>query len=230
VTRVRALPRAADGAVLPVHAFVSSGAVLDLVELVTAGDHLVRTGRSSPDDLRTYASACRGRGALRARRAAELVRARVDSPRESELRLCLVLTGLPEPDCNPLLGEGRVPIGRFDLVYRQLRIVVEYEGDQHRTNREQWNRDILRHEQVAAEGWRLVRVTADRMNRPRSAVAQVLQALRDAGYDGPDPVFAADWLALFSPTARQLRWRHAFAPTSGALERSDSRGAAVESV
>jgi hypothetical protein len=68
------------------------------------------------------------------------------------------------------------------------------------------------------------------MNRPRSAVAQVLQALRDAGYDGPDPVFTADWLPLFSPAARQLRWRHAFAPTSGALEQSDSRGAAAESV
>jgi hypothetical protein len=71
-----------------------------------------------------------------------------------------------------------------------------------------WNRDIVRHEQLAAERWRLVRVTAERSNRPRSVVAQVLQALRDAGYDGPDPDFGADWLALFSPSARELRWRH----------------------
>jgi hypothetical protein len=209
VTRVQALPAACDGVVVPAHALVTSGAVLDLVELVAAGDHLLRTGRCSRDELLADAAAWRGRGVVQARRAAELVRPRVDSPRESELRLCLVLAGLPEPVCNPLLGDGRVPIGRFDLVYVQLRVVIEYEGDQHRTSREQWNRDIVRHEQLAAEGWYLVRITAERMNRPRSVVAQVLQALRDAGYDGPDPAFGADWLALFAPTARELRWRNA---------------------
>jgi len=82
----------------------------------------------------------------------------------------------------------------------------------------QWNRDIVRHEQLAAAGWRLVRVTADRMSRPRSTVALVLQALRDAGYDGPDPVFTTEWLAAFAPGARKLRRRNAFEPTFRALE------------
>ena len=230
VARVRVLPAASDGVVLPAHALVTSGAVLDLVELVAAGDHLLRSGRCSRDELLAHAGAWHGRGAVRARRAAELVRPRVDSPRESELRLYLVLAGLPEPVCNPLLGDGRLPIGRFDLVYVRLRVVLEYEGDQHRTSREQWNRDILRHEQLAAEGWRLVRVTAERMNRPRTVVAQVLRALRDAGYDGPDPEFGADWLALFSPSARQLRRRDAGRSSSRPVERDDAPGTGADSV
>jgi len=220
VVRVRCLPPATGGVVLAEHAFVASAAALDLVELVTAGDHLVRTGCCGVEALRRYAAGWTGRGGVRARRAAHLVRARVDSPRETELRLCLVLAGLPEPECNPLLGEGREAIGRFDLAYRRFRIVIEYEGDQHRTDREQWNRDIRRHEQLAAEGYRLVRVTAERMSHPRSAVAQVLQALRGAGYAGPDPVFSAEWLALFSSSARQLRLQNAFGSSFGAVDPS----------
>jgi hypothetical protein len=43
-----------------------------------------------------------------------MVRARIDSPGETRLRLCLVLAGLPEPCCNITLGTDNRPIGRVD--------------------------------------------------------------------------------------------------------------------
>ena len=210
VVRVQTLPSAVAGIVLPVEAFLASARLLDLVELVTAGDHLVRTGRCRPEQLRAAAEGWSGRGSMAARRAASLVRERVDSPQETELRLCLVLAGLPEPECNVILGGPPEPIGRFDLVLRALRIALEYEGDQHRTDAVQWNRDILRHVQAVAQGWRLVRVTAARLARPHGLLALVLQTLRTAGYAGPDPVLTDEWRRLFSPSARKLRLLHAF--------------------
>lgn len=222
VARVRALPPDRDGVVLPVPAFLSAATSTDLVELVTAGDHLVRTGRCSVDQLRAAAAAWSGRGARAARRAAALVRERVDSPRESELRLCLVLAGLPELEPNVVIGGADGPVGRFDLVHRALRVALEYEGDQHRTDPSQWNRDIVRHEQAAAEGWRLVRITAARAARPHTVVAVTLQALRAAGHAGPDPVFTPEWHRLFSSSARQLRLERAFDPRFSALGASPS--------
>lgn len=203
VRRVRVLPPAEPGTglVSPVAAFLAAAPELDLVELVIAGDWLVRLGSTRPVDLREAAAGHRGRGSVLARRAAELVRAGVDSPEETRLRLCLVLAGVPEPEVNPVVfAEGRA-VGRVDLLLRRWRVVIEYEGDQHRTDRRQWNLDIRRHEQLTADGCPVVRVTARRMLHPRAVVAVVVRALRQAGWPGPDPVFDEEWHRLF-PSAR----------------------------
>jgi hypothetical protein len=70
-----------------------------------------------------------------------LVRGRVDSPRETWLRLCLVLAGLPMPECSLIVGDNQGPIGRVDLVFLAYKLTIAYEGDQHRTDRHQWTAD-----------------------------------------------------------------------------------------
>ena len=117
----------------PALMFVELGDVLGLVDLVVVGDALVRHRRLTPDDLRTACATSSHPGARAARRAAAYVRARVDSPMETRLRMLLVLAGLPEPtvDHRILDRDGRV-LYRFDLSYPDLRIVVEYDGRQHR--------------------------------------------------------------------------------------------------
>lgn len=203
VRRTRSLPCAhTDNAcVTPAEAFVSAAQELDLVDLVAAGDWLVRLGHVVPADLRKAAAAHRGRGAVLARRAAGLVREGVDSPQETRLRLCLVLAGVPEPQVNPLVFVGGRVVGRVDLFLDRWRIAIEYEGDQHRTDLRQWNVDIRPSEQLIADGCPVVRVTAERMRHPRAVVAVVARALRQAGWDGSDPVFSEEWHRLF-PTAR----------------------------
>jgi hypothetical protein len=63
---------------------------------------------------------------LAARRAAGLVRARVDSVPETRLRLCLVLAGLPTPDCNLVMGTHARPIGRVDLVFKEFGVLSRH--------------------------------------------------------------------------------------------------------
>ena len=100
-----------------------------------------------------------------------------------------------------MITVGGRRVGRVDLLLRRWRVVLEYEGDQHRTDRRQWNVDIDRHEQLGGGEWTLVRVTSQRMDHPRAVVGSVVRALRTHGWDGPDPVFSEEWHRLF-PTAR----------------------------
>ena len=147
---------------------------------------------------------------MAARRATALVRGRVDSPQETELRLCLVLAALPEPEVNVILGTPAEPLARVDLLLRPYRLVLEYEGDHHRRDPWQWNRDIARQEALEAELWTVLRVTAEAMARPRVLVGRVLRSLRACGYAGPDPVLSGEWAQLFGPTARSSRLAHGF--------------------
>lgn len=202
VARLRVLPPSSARLVQAEHAFVAAAVRLNLLELVTAGDWLVRLKHVRPASLIACAKDSTVARVGLARRGAALVRQRVDSPRETRLRLCLVLAGLPEPACNVVLGTTDEPIGRVDLVYLEFKLILEYEGDQHRTDLRQWNTDIARQEAFADEGWSIIRITAARIRRPREVVDRVLQALRAAGYDGPDPTFGAEWVALFASKAR----------------------------
>jgi hypothetical protein len=118
------------------------------------------------------------------------------------LRVCLVLSGLPEPECNLTLGTNDFPIGRVDLVYMELKVIIEYEGDQHRTDFRQSDIDIGRQEEFAAAGWCVIRVTSTAMRYPRAVVVRVHLALKAAGYRGKEPRFTPEWVRLFEACAR----------------------------
>ena len=197
VVRTTRLPANDGRAVSPDDAFLTAAAYLNLLDLVIAGDWLVRLKLTTPERLRARAAGHHGRGVPLARRAAGLVRARVDSPRETKLRLCLVLAGLPEPETNILLGNDDGPIGSPDLVLRALKVLLEYEGDHHRLDKDQWNTDIFRAEEFQAEGYALVRVTALHLRHPRQLARRVYRVLVERGYDGPEPRFDREWVELF---------------------------------
>ena len=94
---------------------------VSLVDLVTAGDSLVRAGVVSAPDLVKAADSWRGRWCRLARRAARLVRAGVDSVMESRVRMLIVLAGLPEPDVNHVLrgGTGEWPGDSTSATHRR---------------------------------------------------------------------------------------------------------------
>lgn len=118
----------------PAATFVRLAADLDLVDLVVAGDSLVRQSGVTPQELIEAAAASRGHRARLARRAARLVRAEVDSPRETVLRLLIVFAGMPEPEPNIVFHK---PDGtweyRLDMGHRAKRVAFEYDGRQHET-------------------------------------------------------------------------------------------------
>lgn len=139
---------------------------VDLVDLVAFGDSLVHAGHLTCDDLTAVAARWSGKRSRQARRAAALVRRGVDSAPESRLRLLMVLAGLPEPEVNLIVrtadGEWR---RRFDLCFPALKLIIEYDGQHHRTDAVQWNSDLLRREQLEREGWTLIVVTSQALFR-----------------------------------------------------------------
>lgn len=98
-------------------------------------------------------------GCGRIRRALPRARGGVESPKETQTRLLIVGAGLPEPVVQfEVVGDGRF-VARTDLAYPEKRIAIEYEGDGHRTSRDQWRRDVQRQRELEDRGWILIRVT-----------------------------------------------------------------------
>ncbi|HEY7720146.1 MAG TPA: DUF559 domain-containing protein [Pedococcus sp.] len=166
--------------------FTGMGRDLGLVDLVVLGDSLVKAGRTSPARLVERADAAHGKGSSTVRRAAGLVRAGVDSPMESRLRMLLVLAGLPEPVVNHVeYDEGGRWARRFDLAYPEVRLAIEYDGRQHAESPRQWEHDVERREGLDTDGWRLVVVLAKGIYRePGRTLERVVAAMRERGARG----------------------------------------------
>jgi Protein of unknown function (DUF559) len=182
----------------PEQTFVEASRQLSLVDRVIAGDWLIHHGVTTLGDLQRFVDTVHDHGVKRARRAMEWVRERVESPRETLLRLMLIFARLPEPNLNVPLGDENEAIGRPDLVYFRYRVIIEYDGLYHLESRAQQNRDLARRESLEALGWRVIVVTAEGMRQPHEVVWRVYRALRDRGYDGQPPVFNDMWNFWFA--------------------------------
>lgn len=98
-------------------------------------------------------------GSRTIRAALPLARPNVESPKETETRLLIGAAGLPEPVVQHEVYDRRRFIARVDLAYPELKIAIEYEGDGHRTSKEQWRRDIQRQRDLEDRGWIVIRLT-----------------------------------------------------------------------
>lgn len=107
-------------------------------------------------------------------------RAGAASRPETWTRLTIVDAGLPEPALDHDVYDDRGDfIGCVDLAYVALKIAIEYEGDHHRVDTAQWNRDIQKHDRLAALGWRVIRVTKSELfDNPGELIGRVRGALR----------------------------------------------------
>lgn len=183
----------------PVQLFLELADTLSLVDLVVLGDAIVKRGLATTGDLRQASRAWTARGSELARRAADLLREGVDSPMESRLRMLIVLAGLPEPFVNFTLRrrDGSVMM-RLDLSYPDLRIVIEYDGQQHRTNLDQWDTDIQRDEWFGEEEWRVVKVVArDIYRRPDRTIERVHRALESRHARNLPRTLSDEWRRYF---------------------------------
>lgn len=142
-----------------------------------AGPHgrIVREAFASLADVsRVVEAVTKRRGIVAVREALPRVRSGVRSRPESWTRLTLVDAGLPEPELNHDVYDAAGFVACVDLAYPDRRVGVEYEGDQHRTDAAQWQRDIERYERLAVAGWRMVRVTRDMLFQRPAHVARLV--------------------------------------------------------
>jgi hypothetical protein len=94
--------------------------------------------------------------------------------------LLLVEAGLPTPQSQiPVVANWRT-VAVLDMGWERFKVAVEYDGDQHRSNRRQYVRDIRRLKRLEELGWIIIRVIAE--DRPDKVVRSVLEALRRRGY------------------------------------------------
>src|SRR5215218_2642723 len=142
----------------PEQTFIDLAALgLNLVDLVVVGDAMLKARVTTIPLLIRTIEGWKGHGTRLALRAARLMREGVDSPMETRLRLLIILAGLPEPTVNLIIrGEDGRWRMRFDLCYLEQRLIVEYDGRQHRDDPEQWQRDIYRREDLDRMDYRLL--------------------------------------------------------------------------
>lgn len=116
------------------------------------------------------------RGIMRARRAVDLFDPGAQSPKESWLRVVLIEAGLPRPQTQiAVMNEFGSPFAYLDMGWDDVKVAVEYDGEQHRNDRRQYSWDVRRLEMLERLGWIVIRVVAG--DRPAEIVRRVRVAL-----------------------------------------------------
>ncbi|WP_211696422.1 DUF559 domain-containing protein [Mycobacterium spongiae] len=176
VTRVARLP-----VTTPARTAFDLARRLPTGQAVARLDALMRARPFSVEDVLLLAKRYPGtRGLRRLRTALPLVDPGAASPKETWLRLLLIDEGLPTPETQIPVVEGYRTVAVLDMGWEQCKVAVEYDGDQHRSNRHQYIRDVRRLRALESCGWIIVRVIAE--DRPDAIVRSVRAALRRRGY------------------------------------------------
>lgn len=133
----------------------------------------------TPGEVSTHLSELDGRrGVRRLRELAPLLRPGSASPKESETRLLLHDHGLPEPELNgEIFDDWGTWIATSDFVWRDPKVVGEYDGDQHRTDRTAWQYERARRARLEDCGWTYVELTQAHLS-DLSLQGELLRRLR----------------------------------------------------
>jgi len=121
-------------------------------------------------------------GIRRARIALSLMDAGAQSPRETRLRLWLIDDGLPPPRTQIRLTDGRKE-AFLDMGYDEPMVGLDYDGEHHASNRDQYVYDIGRAEFVDSQGWIDIHVVDEHSRR--FVLHRVREAFRRRGWDPP---------------------------------------------
>lgn len=168
---------------------------LSVRQLIVLGDAIVRIPRdafgvphperagATLEELAEAAAAGRRVGVRKLNTALERIRVGSSSPLETDHRLDAEDAGLPDAQLDVDICDARGHrLGISEFAYPDFRVVVEVEGDHHRTSRSQWNRDIQKYRDYAAAGWEVVRLTNGDIRVRRTAVEIVRDALVRRGW------------------------------------------------
>jgi very-short-patch-repair endonuclease len=143
---------------------------------VAAVDALARATEVKLADIELLVERYKSHRGMKAARAAlDLVDAGAQSPKETWLRLQLLRAGFPRPQTQiAVRNEWGWAEAYLDMGWEDIKVAVEYDGDQHRTSRAQYVKDIRRLEILERMGWIVVRVIAE--DHPDDIIRRVAQA------------------------------------------------------
>lgn len=167
----------------PLFALQDIASRLSHIDLVVAMDALAADQfgarrRVTPHQMGELIAGMRGRGAPALRQALPQVRDRSWSPMETKLRLQMLRRGFPEPALNVQVIESATgSMFYIDLAYPEEKIAIEYDSEEHRKNRELWQRDLNKTDVLHEAGWKVLRATIADHRRPQAFFARLWDAL-----------------------------------------------------
>jgi hypothetical protein len=138
-------------------------------------DALARATGIAADDVLPLTARYQGaRGVRRFREAIQLMDTGAQSPKETWLRLLFIDAGLRRPATQIPVYDDEYGWAYVDMGWEDMQIGAEYDGDQHRTDRRQFVKDVNRLRMLDRRGWIIVRVINE--HHPN----QILDWVRDA--------------------------------------------------
>jgi hypothetical protein len=150
---------------------------LPLGVAVAAVDALAQAAELKMADVELLVDRYSGRRGMTAARAAlALVDGGAQSPKETWLRLLLVRAGFPAVQTQiAVRNEWGWAEAYLDMGWEDIKVAIEYDGDQHRSDRRQYVKDIDRLEMLEQRyGWIVVRVIAE--HHPDDVIRRVREA------------------------------------------------------
>jgi hypothetical protein len=176
ITRVAGIP-----VTTPARTAFDIGRHLPRAEAVVRLDALMYATPFAVEDVLLLAKRHPGvRGLRRLRTVLPLVDGGAASPKETWLRLLLIDAGFPRPVTQIPVADGWRLVRVLDMGWEDLKVAAEYDGDQHRTNRKQYVKDVRCQLTLQRLGWIVVRVIAE--DREDDIIGRVDDALGRRGY------------------------------------------------
>jgi hypothetical protein len=145
-------------------------------------DALMRAAPFSSEEVLLLAKRYRGaRGVKLLKDALPLVDGGAASPRETWLRLIYIDAGLPKPTTQiPIFDTDGTLLRTVDMGWEDFKVVSEYDGDQHRTDRPQYVKDLRVIPKIERLGFIVERVIKE--DRPAAIARRAWDAMISRGW------------------------------------------------
>ncbi|WP_147455876.1 hypothetical protein [Nocardioides mangrovicus] len=188
-------------AVEPAGAFIAYCATARTIEAIGVGDWLLHHGHLTLGQLRELALRDLWRlGAQEALWISHHLDGLSRSLPESQLRAMITFSGLPAPIVNQPVRGAVQRVALADLEIRPPGLAIEYEGEQHQVDRDQYLADLDRYADLRRADQPYLQVTKELLRRPRQLLGRIHRELVRLGYAGPAPDLATDrWHQLICP-------------------------------
>lgn len=126
-------------------------------------DALMRVRPYALEDVMVLAKRYRGRhGVARLKAVLPLVDGGAMSPRETFWRLLVIDAGFPRPTTQiPVLDEFGQPVRVLDFGWEDFKVALEYDGDQHQSDREQYLKDRRVLPELERLGWTVIGIVKE---------------------------------------------------------------------
>ena len=165
--------------------WVDLGTLLGVEELVVVGDRVARRANSVAPLHEALERRGSPRGVVRLREALRWIRVGSDSGMETRSRLLFCRHGLPEPELNAELtaADGSGFLCRSDFVWREAKVIGEYQGGHHFGTFERGDDDIARRLLAEDDDWKYVELTKNDYFNPARRLALVHRLGRYLGVE-----------------------------------------------